>query len=334
MTSVRSARRRLLLGAAAGAALASGSFTARAATWPTRPVKVIVPFPPGGSLDTLSRAVSTELSNRLGQQFVVENRAGANGQIGTAAAARSAPDGYTVLMTTDGAFSIPSLTSDLPYEPLRDFVPLSMMCQLSFLLVSNNAFAPSNLKETIDYMRANPGKASYASPGIGSQHHLAMERFSRLAKVDILNVPYPGASQMVTGLMGDQVNLMIAGVANSLEMVRSNRLKAIAYAGPTRHPLLPATPTFSEAGLPGYEARAWMGAFVPRGTPSDVTSLLSRTIWSIVNEREFTERVLLALGFDPSPSVPPERFPDFVKEDRQSYEGLLREMKLKPAGRS
>jgi tripartite-type tricarboxylate transporter receptor subunit TctC len=298
--------------------------------YPNKPIKFIVPFAPGGSLEVMGRHIGTKLQAKMGQAIVFENRPGANSQLGTGVAARLPADGYNLLMGADSGLSIsPILNKALAYHPERDFAPLSILCQISLLLIANASFGPSTLPELIAYAKANPGKVAYSTPGVGSQHHIMFEALGTRLGLELLHVPYQGIAPSVNALLAGEVNIMMAALAQPLPHVRSGRLKTIAFGGNARHPLLPNVPTFAEAGVAGFEARSWFGAFAPAGTPRDIVQKLSANIWDIVASKEFSETFLIPQGYDPVNTVTPEQFPAFLREDRKKWEAAIAQINPK-----
>ncbi|MDP3138967.1 MAG: tripartite tricarboxylate transporter substrate binding protein [Burkholderiaceae bacterium] len=313
------------------APLALAGLRAGADTYPAKTVTVILPTAPGGNADLTGRRICQGLASRFGQSFVAENRPGASSRIGAGAAARAAPDGYT-LVQWDNGLLIPSITSVVPFDPVRDFTPLSMVAELSMLLVVNANFPASTLPELIAYVKSNPGKVNYASLGVGSQHHLVMAQFAKQAGLDMLDIPYAGVAPAITAMLGEQVSMMFSGMSSHLPHIRSGKFKAIAYAGSNRHPMIPNVPTFAEAGMPGFIARAWYGMFAPRQTPQPIVQTLSRAIWDLVNSKDYTETILLKNGFDGSFSVTPDAFAAHIADEEGKWRAALRQLNLKPMG--
>lgn len=319
-------RRNVVKGIACAASL--GVFvSARANAYPARPVKLVVPYAAGGALDLVARRVAQDLTTRLGQPFIVDNKPGANGQLGTANVARSPGDGYTLLLTADTGFSIPSMTSVVPYDTTKDFIPVSMVSELSLLLIARSTFAPSSVDEIIKFAKSAPG-VPYGSLGVGSQSHLFMEQFARRGGIDLLNVPFGGNGPMTTALLGGQIALALQGVAGPLQHIRSGQVKGIAFASSARSPLLPDVPTFAESGMPGYAARAWHGIFAPKDTSPEIIQILTRAIWDGVSGASYTDGFLVPNGFDPRPSVAPDKFAAFVLNDQRRYESLMKQLNL------
>jgi tripartite-type tricarboxylate transporter receptor subunit TctC len=256
----------------------------------------------------------------LGQPFVIENRPGASLTLGTQLVARAPADGYTLLLANDVPFSIlPALSYPTQFDPDRDFVPLSLLTQVSLALIAGSAFPANTLQEFIAYVKANPGKVTYGTGGVGSQHHVAMERLMARTGMDMLHVPYQGITPAFKGLLAGETQVMLAAIALPAQHLKSGRLKALAFTGPQRHPHLPNVPTIRESGFPDYVISAWFGMFAPAGTPAEVTRKLSSSIWEVASSNEFTETVLLPAGFDPHPSVAPDQFAAFIREDRRRW---------------
>jgi tripartite-type tricarboxylate transporter receptor subunit TctC len=281
----------------AGAALTLSSVCAMA-DYPDRPLRIIVPFAAGGATDVIARTVAQAMSTRLGQTIVVENKAGANGNIGGASAARSEPDGYTLLMATSSHAINVSLYPKLNYSLTRDFAALSNLASVPLLLVVNPSVPVSSVSELATYAKANASSINYASGGVGTASHLSGEQFSTLAGAKITHVAYKGGSQALNDLIGGQVQIMFANLPEVLSLVQSGKLKALAVTGSTRHASLPDVPAFSETPYPGMNARSWFGLFAPAGTPPAIVEKLSQTIVQSVAEPAVQER-LKGLGADP-----------------------------------
>ncbi len=317
------ALRRRLLRVAAAAPIASAGFSGGAPAqqgYPNRPIRAIVPVPAGGTLDLIGRQVGQRILPVLGQPLVIENRSGAAGQVGVAAAARSTADGYTLLLANDPPFSIlPALGNPMQYNPDTDFAPLSLLCQASLVLVVAGDFPAANLREMVAYIRANPGKVPYASAGVGSQHHIAMERFIGLAGLDMIHVPFAGIAPAFNSLLSGETKLLFAALTLPLPHIATGKVKAIALSGARRHPLLPNVATFMELGYTDYLFSVWFGMFAPAATPPDIVKRLSGVIWEAVSSRDFIDNVLLKIGFDLDTAYSPERFPAFLREDRQRW---------------
>jgi tripartite-type tricarboxylate transporter receptor subunit TctC len=305
-------------------ALHSQTPSAQNLDFPSRPVKVTVPFAPGGSVDQMARYIGGKLLPKWGQSLVVESRPGANSLVGTTYVARAPADGYNILMAADPAFSIiPVLNKNMPYNPDKDFAPLSIMCQISFLIVAHGSFPANNFQEMVAYAKANPGKVSYSTPGIGSQHHVMFEVLANRLGIDLLHIPYQGIAPSMAALLSGEVNLLMGALALPLPHIRSGRIKAIAFAGEGRHPLLPQVPTIAQSGGLAFEARSWFGAFAPSATPKDIVQKMSNDIWDITSSKDFSENYLIPNGYDPINTIKPAQFAKFLQEDRAKWEKAI-----------
>ena len=272
--------------------------------WPTRPVRFVVPFPAGGSTDTVARLVGQLLSARLGQQFVIENRVGASGNLGAEAVARAAPDGYTIgLASTTTHALAPSFARNLPFDPLKDFAPVSMLGGSPFVMVVPPSLPAADLKAFIALARAKPDALSYGSAGAGSLAHLAAVLFANTANVTMVHVPYKASAQSVTDLMTGRLDMQFATVPPTLSLIRGGKLRALGIASARRSALLPDVPTIAEAGLPGYEASLWMAVVAPSATPPAIVTRLSREIAAVLASREGNE-AMVNQGVDAETSTP------------------------------
>ena len=264
---------------ALGALLALVATAASAQTYPTKPIRLVVPFPPGGATDILARDVAQKLTEAWGQQVIVDNRPGAGGNIGSELVAKSAPDGYTLEMGTVGTHAInASLYAKMPYDHVKDFVPVILVAGVPNVLVVNPAVPANSVAELIAYAKANPGKLNLASSGNGTSIHLSGELFKFMAGVQMTHVPYKGSAPALQDLIGGQVQLMFDNLPPSLPQIKAGKLRALAVTSLARAPALPDVPTMAEAGLPGYEASSWFGVLAPAGTPPAIVTKLNAEI--------------------------------------------------------
>ncbi len=298
-----------------GAAVAQG--------YPERPVHLIVPFPPGGGADILARTVAPRLGQALGKPIVIENKPGAGGNVGAEYVAKAAPDGYTLLYGTNGTHGInASLYRNLRFDPIKDFIPVSRMTTIAAMLIVNPQFPPTTVEELIRYAKANPGKVNFASAGNGTTSHLAGELFKTMAGIDIVHVPYRGGAAAVTDLMAGQVQMMIDVMPNALPLARDGRARGIAVSTATRYPGAPEFPTIAESGLPGFEASAWDGIFVPAGTPAPIVARLNAAVREAVEDPQVAE-ALKARGAQPMPTSP-EAFARHVADSSEKWARAVR----------
>jgi tripartite-type tricarboxylate transporter receptor subunit TctC len=286
-----------------GCALAVGAAAQTPQPYPSRPVRIVVPLPPGGSNDLLARIVAERLHARLGQPALVDNRPGGNGNIGTEFVARSAPDGHTLLMANTSHVINPSLFGKLPYDPIRDFAPIAQMSAVHFALVVHPSVPARSVKEFIALARRRPDGLTYASAGNGSPHHLAMELLQSMAKVEMMHVPYKGAGQFVPALVAGEVSSVIGAINSLLPHIRTGRLHVLAMAGARRTSLLPGVPTIGEAALPGFALDNWGGMLAPAGTPPAIIERLNAEIVAALRAPE-TRKKLVSQGIDVTPSTP------------------------------
>jgi tripartite-type tricarboxylate transporter receptor subunit TctC len=268
---------------------ASGALGAQA--YPTKPIKLIVTYPPAGGADTMARLIAAKLTQSLGQPVVVENRPGASGQIGADAVARSAPDGYTLMLDASSYSVNPSLYPKLPYDPRKAFAPITLLAQFPNMLVVTPSFPANSVKELVAMAKAKPGTISYASSGNGSAQHLAAELFKQQAGIDIMHVPYKGGGPALTDVMAGQVPVFFANMASGLGHVKGAKLKALAMTGGKRSPNMPDLPTMAEAGVPGYEVYEWNAVFAPAGTPPAIVNQLYEHISKALALKDVRERI-------------------------------------------
>ncbi len=312
--------RRTLLTALAAAACAG---TAQAQAWPAKPIKLVVNFPPGGAADQIARAVGLPLAEALGQPVVVENRAGANGNIGGEAVAKAAPDGYTLLMSSGGMVSVnPHIYARMSFDPARDLVPVASAARVLVYLLVRPDLPAQNIAEFIAYLKANPGKLSYGSPGNGSSPHLAGEMMKSQAGVFAVHVPYRGAAPALQDLLAGQIDYFFdPGIG--LNQVRAGKLRLLAVGSPKRSPAFPDVPTLAEAGLKGFDADTVFGFYAPAGTPAEVIARLNREINRILLTAPLRER-MLALGGEALP-LSPEQFHQRALDDAKRFGAIIKE---------
>lgn len=297
--------------------------------WPTRPITLIVPFPPGGTTDLLARLVAREAGNRLGQNMVVENRPGAGGGIGAAAVARAQPDGYTVVMGTLGTqVTNQFIYAQMPYDSARDFAPVTLVANSPNVLLVSPKLGISTVAELLERARATPGALNFASTSLGGSPHLSGELFNSMAKVDIRHVPYKGSAPAMTDLLGGQVQMMIDNLPSAMGQIQAGTVKALAVTTPARVPLLPNVPTVAEAGLPGYEVNAWFGLLAPAGTPDAIVNRIYSAVANAVAEPA-VRRQIEALGAIPVASTP-QAFSDTIRADTDKWQQVIRNAGIKP----
>src|SRR5882672_7837020 len=291
---------------------------AAAASAQTKPVRIVVAYPPGGGIDVLGRQLAERLTAAWSQPVVVDNRPGANTIVAADAVARAAPDGLTVLMTTDATFSInPHLYAKLPYDAQRDFVPVTLLVLLQQLLVAHPSLQANTLDELVKMAKARPGSINYASYGSGSQPHLSGEMLKYKAGIDLVHVPYKGISLAVPAVMAGEVQLTFAGIATSMGPLKAGRIKPIAIGGAKRSPLFPEVPTFAELGYPEVETHAWFGLFIPAGSPKEAVSRLYGDTRRVLDDPEFRQKQLVDKGYEVVGSSPQE-FAAYLKRDSES----------------
>jgi len=285
--------------------------------YPNKPIRVIVPVPAGGTPDVVARMVTPELANLLGQQFVVDNRGGAGGLIGAELAAKATPDGYTLLISSPGALTIlPHLRKTIPYDPLKDFAPISLISVGPFLLIIHPSVPAKTVKELIALAKAEPGKLNYASAGNGVANHLAMELFKSMAGVNITHVPYKGAPQAVTDVLAGHMDMMFNSIPPVLPHIKAGRVRALGGAAARRSPQLPEVPTISEAGVPGYESGNWFGLLAPAKTPKRIIARLNEVLVQVI-QAPVTRSRFEAVGSDPVGNSP-EEFSAFIQKDYET----------------
>src|SRR5436190_6657606 len=291
---------------------------ATAAAPQTKAVRIVVAYPPGGGIDVMARQVAEKLTGTWGQPVVVENKPGANTILAADTVAKSAPDGNTILFTTDATFSInPHLYTKLPYDSERDFIPVTMLVLLQQLLVANPSLPANTLAELIALAKAKPGTINYASYGSGSQPHLSGEMLKYKAGIDLVHVPYKGISLAVPAVIAGEVQLTFAGIASSMGPLKGGRIKALAIGGPKRSPLLPEVPTFAELGYPEVETHAWFGLFLPAHSSREAVERIYADTKKILDDAEFRQKQLIDKGYDVVGSSPAD-FAAYIRRDSES----------------
>jgi tripartite-type tricarboxylate transporter receptor subunit TctC len=295
--------------------------------YPSKPVRVIVPFPAGGGTDILARQLTRKLSERLGQQFYVENIAGAGGSAGTAQAAKAEADGHTVLFAFSSFVVNPSLFSKVPYDPIKDFEPVTLAAVTTTVLITHPSIPATNLKELGDFVRANPGKHSFASGGFGTQAHLVGEQLRNVLDIDMAHVPFAGAGPSVVNVVGGHTPIGLTSLAAGLSQIKEGKVRALVVTSSARSHALPDVPTMKEAGFPDVIGDSWVGILVPAGTPKSVVTLLHREVTAIIAQPEMKER-LTALGYEPVAGTP-EQFAAGIKAEIATWSRVIRAANIK-----
>jgi tripartite-type tricarboxylate transporter receptor subunit TctC len=303
--------------------------TAIAETWPTKPVKWIVPYPPGGSTDILARIIGQKLSERIAQPVVIENRAGAGGNIGTNYVAKSTPDGYTIVMANIGPISInPSLYRNLPYDPEKDLAPITLLMSVPNLIVVNPNLPARSVKEFIQFAKAQPKPVSYATPGIGTSLHLAGELFAITAGIPLAHVPYKGSGPALTDTVGGHVPIMFDNMPSALQMVKAGKLRALAITSSQRSSLLPDVPTVAESGLPGYEVTGWFGVMGPSNMPPAIVARLNAEFSAILQAPDVRMKILEMGGI--ISGAGPEPFGRFIRTETEKWQKVVQSANIRP----
>ncbi|MVW77583.1 tripartite tricarboxylate transporter substrate-binding protein [Bordetella sp. 02P26C-1] len=319
---------RSVLSAAVAAAVLGASAVHAADAYPSRQVTIMVPFPAGGTTDIAARGVAAELGQMWKQPVVVENRAGAGGNVGTAAAARATPDGYTLLMGTVSTHAInQSVYSSLPYDPVKDFTPVSMVIPVPNILELNPGFADRhNIRSVADliaYLKANPGKVNMASTGNGTSTHLAGELFMAMTGTKMTHVPYKGSSPALTDVMSGSADLIFDNLPSSMGFLKAGKLRPLAVTSKERSPALPDIPTIAQAGVDGYDASSWFGLLAPAGTPTDIVNKVSADVATALAKPEVRER-FMAMGANPQ-AMTPEQFKQFIAAESEKWAKAVKE---------
>jgi tripartite-type tricarboxylate transporter receptor subunit TctC len=299
-----------------------------AADFPQKPIKIIVPYPPGGSTDVLARMMGQKISSRFGQPVVVENRAGASGNLGANVAAKSPPDGYTLFLGTSTALAVnPHLYPSLPYDAQKDFTPLILATTLPSLVVVNSSVPVKTMNELNEYLKSRNGQVNYASSGNGTPAHLGAEVYKKMTGIQMTHVPYKGGAPALTDLAGGQTSLMFAILPESWPLVKDGRLRALAITTAQRSPLMPELPTVAESGVPGYELVGWYGFLAPTGTPREVVAKLNKALDEALQEKDVREK-LTTMGFQVEGGAP-ERLSDLMRSESKKWGQVVKEANIK-----
>ncbi|MBI4195582.1 MAG: tripartite tricarboxylate transporter substrate binding protein [Betaproteobacteria bacterium] len=314
-----------MLGVAALCLLATGAL---AAGYPDRPVRLVVPSPPGGGTDTTTRMIAPKLSEILGQQLVIDNRGGAAGNIGAEIVARAAPDGYTLLACIASHTSNPAVMKKVGYDLERDFAPISLMVKVPNILISHPSLPAKNIKELIAFARARPGQLQFASAGLGSAPHLMMELFASMAGLKMIHVPYKGAGPALTDVIAGHVPIFAGNILSTLPHVKAGRVRAYGVTSARRSTAAPEIPAIAEGGLTGYEAVTWFGLLVPAGTPREIVMRLHGAVVGALEDPAVKQRFIND-GAEPKPSSSPEEFREFMRAETKKWAKVIRDSGMK-----
>lgn len=311
----------LMMLAGAGAQAQSGD------TYPNKPIRFILPFPPGGGTDILGRIIAERLTQNMGQPVVMENRGGAGGNVGAEAAARSAPDGYTLVLVAPSLAISPSLYAKLNYDPVKDLAPISLVGTVPNVLITHPSVPAQNLAEFIALAKTKPGGMNFGSGGSGTSNHLGGELFNSVAGVKLVHVPYKGVNLAMNDVLGGQIQLVVIGIPAALPHIKAGRLRALGVIAPQRAPTLPEVPTVAEAGLPNYEVTTWYGVLAPAGTPRAIIARLNTELGRVMHAPDLKER-FAATGTEPRTSTP-EEFADYIRQEIAKWGKVVRDAGLK-----
>jgi tripartite-type tricarboxylate transporter receptor subunit TctC len=306
------------------ATLAALHGAAFAQSFPSKPVRIVVPYPGGGGVDVLARVIAERLSQQWGQPVLTDTRPGANTIIGTEIVAKAAPDGHTLLLTTDATFTInPHLYAKLPYDPFKDFQPVTLLVFFGQMMVANPSLPANSIAELVALAKARPGTISYASYGSGSQAHLATEMLKSKAAIDLLHVPYKGLQPAVTATIAGEVPLTFVGVASGLPQIRAGKLKPLAISGPNRSSLIPNMPTFAETGFPDVDANVWFGLLAPAGTPREIVERIHRDVVKAMGDSQFRDTQVASKGYDYA-GLGPDEFAAHIRKEFASRREVVK----------
>jgi tripartite-type tricarboxylate transporter receptor subunit TctC len=327
---MRTARFWMVLVCLTGLTFLVGEASAQSGPWPNRPIRFVVPLPPGGSPDYLSRLLAERLQPVLGQPLVVENKPGAAGNIAREFVAKAPADGYTILMSESAHVMSAAVVAKLPYDPIKDFEPISLAATIPFGLTVNSSMPVHSLKEFIAYAKASPRPLTYGTAGIGSPHHFAVELLRSMTEINVVHVPYKGSAGIIPALLSGEIDFTIAAVNSLLPHFKSGKLRPIAIAGSSRTAILPDVPTIAEAGpLPGYTVEVWLGVMAPAGTPRPIIDRLNTEINRVVRDPQIVRERLNTVGLE-AVGTTPEQLLEVMKTDLAKYAKLAREAQIKP----
>ncbi len=317
-----------LAGALLAAALAALPARAQQSDWPARPVRLIVPFPPGGANDIAARLVTQKLSERWGRPVVIDNRGGAAGNIGTEIGARSAPDGYTLTVGSTSTLSTNvSLLPSVPFDPLRDFAPIAMLMTAPYVLIVHGSVPANSMQELVQFAKKNPGKLNYSSFGEGSSAHLVVEMFKSMAGVDIVHVPYKGGGPALAAVVGGEVQMTFGNLGVVMQQLQAGRVKGLAVSTRKRVAALPQTPTVVESGIPDFEAMAWVGLVAPKALPKGLVRKIHGDVAGVLADQEMKKQIL-ARGLEPG-DMTPEEFGRHIRTDIERWRKVIKAAGIK-----
>ena len=300
--------------------------TVHAQNYPAKPIRMVVPWPPGGTTDILGRVLGQKLSESFGQPVVIDNRGGAAGNIGSEAAAKSPPDGYTLLLTTSGHAITPALYRTVPYDAVKDFTPVSQVLATTFVLVASPRLPVTSIADVIALAKSKPGGLNYGSSGVGAPMHLAMEVFKHSAGLDVQHIPYRGDAPVNAALIGGEIELAVVPQSTGLPFIKSGSIRPLGVTGTKRSPVLPEVPTIAEAGIAGLETRSWNGLFAPANTPRDIVMTIQKAVAASMASAEVRDRIL-AMGQDPIGNTP-EEFDALFKADLVRFAKVVEQAKI------
>ena len=320
---------RMVIAAAVALILARGGSLAQTATdsYPTKPIRFILPFPPGGGTDILGRIVAERLTSSLGQPVVLENRGGAGGNVGAEAAAKAAPDGYTIVLVAPSLAISPSLYTRLNYDPVKDLAPISLVGTVPNVLITHPSLPAQTLAEFIALAKTKPGGMNFGSGGSGTSNHLAGELFNNVAGVRLVHVPYKGVNLAMNDVLGGQIQLVVIGIPAAAPHIKAGRLRAFGVIAPQRSPALPEVPTVAEAGLSNFEVTTWYGVLAPAGTPRPIIGRLNAELVRVMHAPDLQAR-FAATGTEPRTSTP-EEFADYIRQEIAKWGKVVRDANLK-----